>query len=146
MVTQLSQLGVDKFIPLQTDHSVASPSPARLERFARSTIESAKQCRRLWLMHIEQPQTPADAWTDESYDLKLIATPEADPLPDLADRMRLSSRVLVLVGPEGGWSPAERESATAGGCLNWSVAPHILRIETAAAATAAVLRYPAAPG
>lgn len=140
MVAQLSQLGVDRFIPLQADHSVAAPSPARLERFAKSAIESAKQCRRLWLMRVEEPHTPADAWAEEGYDLKLITAQGCDPLPDLADRLRSSRNVLVLVGPEGGWSPAERASSTDAGCLNWSIAPNVLRIETAATA-AAVLRY-----
>ncbi len=144
MVTQLSQLGVDRFIPLQTDHSVAAPSTAKLERFNKSTIESAKQCHRLWLMHIDEPQAPANAWADPTYDLKLLTTPACQPLPDLADLISASQSVLILVGPEGGWSPAELTAATAAGCLNWSIAPNILRIETAATAAAAILRYPAA--
>ncbi len=141
MVAQLSQLGVDRFIPLQAEHSVAVPRPAKLERFAKSTIESAKQCRRLWLMHIEQPHTPAEVFAQDSYDFKLIANPASDPLPNLADRLQASERILVLVGPEGGWSPAELTAATAAGCLNWSIAPNILRIETAATTAAAILRY-----
>jgi 16S rRNA (uracil1498-N3)-methyltransferase len=141
MVTQLSQLGVDTYIPLQTDHSVAMPSAAKLERFAKSTTETAKQCRRLWLMHIDEPQTPAAAWSADAYDLMLITSPSSDPLPDLADRLRASQRVLVLVGPEGGWSPAELQAAAKSGCVSWSIAPNILRIETAATAVPAILRY-----
>ncbi len=142
MAAQLSQLGVDRFIPLQAEHSVATPSPAKLDRFAKSTVESAKQCRRLWLMQIDKPLAPADAWADETYDLKLIATPHADPLPDLADQLHGSQSVLVLIGPEGGFSPAEQTAATDAGCLNWSFAPNTLRIETAATAAAAILHYP----
>lgn len=144
MVAQLSQLGVDTFIPLIAEHSVAVPRPNKIERFAKSAIESAKQCRRLHLMHVEAPRTPQDVLANQDYDLKLIATPGVPPIADLAQRITASNRILVLIGPEGGFSPAEIDAAADAGCLGWPIAPHVLRIETAAAAAAAILRYPAA--
>jgi 16S rRNA (uracil1498-N3)-methyltransferase len=141
MIAQLSQLGIDRFIPLQAEHSIATPRPAKLDRFAKSTIESAKQCRRLHLMHIDQPQSPHDACTQHDYDLKLIATPNAPAIPDLAQRLNASQNTLVMVGPEGGFSPDELATAQDAGCLNWTLAPYILRIETAATTATAILRY-----
>ncbi len=141
MVAQLSQLGVDKFIPLIADHSVAIPSSAKLERFAKSTIESAKQCRRLHLMQIDDLHPPIDACAQLDYDLKLITTPNAPAIPDLTQRINACKNILVMVGPEGGFSPAELNAFAHAHCLNWSIAPNILRIETAATTAAAVLRY-----
>lgn len=142
MITQLSQLGVDRFIPLIAEHSVAVPRPNKIERFAKSTIESAKQCRRLHLMHIDEPLTTHDACTQPGYDLKLIATPNT-PADEPSPQSTASEKTLVLIGPEGGFSPAECADAADAGCRPWTFAPHILRIETAATAAAAILRYPA---
>lgn len=141
MVDQLSQLGVDRFIPLHTEHSVAVPKPAKVEKFTRAAVESAKQCGRSWLMQIDPPARPASVWADAAFDLKLIAVPGCDPLPSLTERVRGGRSVLVMIGPEGGWSDEELTSAAAAGCLNWSIASNILRIETAATAAASILRY-----
>ncbi len=142
MVAQLSQLGVDTFIPLQAEHSVAVPRPNKVERFAQSTIESAKQCHRLYLMRVEQPRTPQDVFADPDYDLKLMATPDAPVVAGLSQRITTCQNILVLIGPEGGFSPGEFAAAADAGCLGWPIAEYILRIETAAAAAAAILRYP----
>jgi len=142
MVSQLSQLGADTFIPLRAEHSVAVPRPAKIDRFIKGTIESAKQCRRLHLMTIEQPCAPADAWANPDYDLKLIARPDAPVIADLARKITASQNVLVLIGPEGGFSPAELAAADQAGCVGWPISGNILRIETAAALAAGVLRYP----
>ncbi len=141
MVDQLSQLGVDRFIPLHTEHSVAVPKPAKVEKFARAAVESAKQCGRSWLMRIDPPARPASVWSGTAYDLKLLAVPGREPLPGFAQRVRASQSLLVLIGPEGGWSDEELKSAADAGCLGWTIAPHVLRIESAAAAAASILRY-----
>lgn len=141
MVDQLSQLGVDRFIPLAAEHSVAVPRPAKVEKFERLAIESAKQCKRLWLMEVEPPSGPASVWGRPEFDLKLIASPAGEPLPGLGERLREARSVLVLIGPEGGWSRGEVSAAEEVGCRPWSIAPNVLRIESAAACAAAILRY-----
>jgi 16S rRNA (uracil1498-N3)-methyltransferase len=141
MIGQLTQLGVDRLVPLRTKRSVVDPRPAKLDRFAKASIEAAKQCRRLTLMRIDPIQSPGDVWQDEAFGLKLIASPDAAAVPDLGTRLKQVSEVLVLVGPEGGFTPEELAGAKDAGCLAWNIGPNILRIETAAAASAAILRW-----
>lgn len=141
MVDQLSQLGVDRFIPLHTEHSVAVPKPTKVEKFTRAAVESAKQCGRSWLMQVDPPARPVSVWEDKAFDLKLIAAPGGEPLPEFAEHVRGCQSLLVLIGPEGGWSADELASAANAGCLSWAIAPHILRIETAAVTAASILRY-----
>jgi len=141
MVGQLTQLGVDRLIPLRTERSVVDPRPAKLDRFAKASVEAAKQCRRLTLMRIDPIQTPGDVWQDEAFDLKLIASPDAGAMPDLSVLLKQVSDVLVMVGPEGGFTPGELAGAKDAGCLAWNLGPNTLRIETAAAACAAIIRW-----
>ena len=140
MVNQLSQLGVDRLIPLLTQRSVVKPGPGRLDRFRRAAIVSVKQCGRPYLMHIDSPAPVADLLGGD-YDLKLIADPAAEPVTDTPIRVGKAGRILVLIGPEGGWTESESEAAAQSGCIGWSFATHVLRIETAATAAAAIVRH-----
>lgn len=140
MVEQLSQLGANRWIPLRTQRSIVDPRDSKLDRFARAAIESAKQCGRAHVMQISGTMTLAELWRLE-HDLRLIASPGQQGGGDIAALLRQAQRVLILVGPEGGWAEEELNDAALAGCRPWSLGPHILRIETAAAAAAAVVRY-----
>jgi 16S rRNA (uracil1498-N3)-methyltransferase len=74
--------------------------------------------------------------------LALIASPTDDALPwsALLPRVSAASHVCVLIGPEGGFTQDEEDTARRHGALPWRLGPFILRIETAAAAAAAMLR------
>ena len=88
------------------------------------TREAAMQARRVWLPPIEGPVEARDA---VAWDGAALAEPEGQP-PRL-------DRPVILVGPEGGWSDDERERSAATVALG----PHVLRVETAAMAAAAML-------
>ena len=47
---------------------------------------------------------------------------------------------VLMIGPEGGFSPAETEQAAAAGFQSVSMGPRILRTETAAIAAIAILQ------
>jgi 16S rRNA (uracil1498-N3)-methyltransferase len=140
MVNQLSQLGVTRFVPLRTARGVVDPRPRKLDKFERIAIESAKQCGRAHLMEIREQADLATLMRDQ-HDLRLIASPGSAKSDDLTARIRRASRVLVLVGPEGGWTDDELAAAKQAGCEPWQLGPHVLRIETAATAAAAILRH-----
>lgn len=73
------------------------------------------------------------------HDVKLIAHPHGERLADMSAKMAAARRVLVLIGPEGGWTDEELAAAGVAGCRAWRFSPHILRIETAAVAAAGIL-------
>ncbi len=136
LVEKLTELGVARLVPLVTERGVAEATPAAIDRLKRGVIEACKQCGRNRLMEISEPLTvsgvvaakPADA-------IGLVADPTGGPLPSTA--WQTASEVLALVGPEGGFSDAERTIALAVGFQAVSLGPHILRVETAAVALAA---------
>lgn len=143
MVEQLSQLGVDLLIPLKTRYSVVDPRQSKLDRLRHAAIESAKQCRRAWIMNVDAPRSLSQFLArsnslSKSATLRLIADPEGAPLPAL--EARSLTDIEVLIGPEGGWEDSERALAIAQGFKPWRLSPNVLRIETAAAAAAGILR------
>ena len=138
MLIALSQLGVDQLIPLKTLHSTVHPGPARLRRYEKLAIESAKQCRRAYLLQIRSLKT-LEQVLREGHDLRLLACPD-EPIasaPDVAD----GQSVLILIGPEGGWHQDEVALGRNNDCRLWHLSPHVLRVETAAVAAAAIARY-----
>ncbi|MEX2213270.1 MAG: RsmE family RNA methyltransferase [Phycisphaeraceae bacterium] len=140
MVEQLSQLGVDRLIPLRTTRSIVDPRDNKLERFSRAAMESAKQCGRAHMMRVEPTADFGPSLLSLDHDLRLFAsTADADD-KSVDERLRETCRVLVLIGPEGGWTVDEADAAKNAGCVPWRLGPHVMRIETAAVAAAAIVR------
>jgi 16S rRNA (uracil1498-N3)-methyltransferase len=140
MVNQLSQLGVDRVIPLQTERSVVHPRPQKQERFAKAAIESAKQSGRLFLMSLDE-LTPLNEAMQESADVKLVLSTDgavAEP-----DRLALqqATHVMLYVGPEGGFSDNEMTKLQQAGAQPWTIAETVLRIETAALSAATLAGF-----
>lgn len=136
----LSQLGADRLIPLGCDRSSVDPRRVNRSRLQRAAIESAKQCRRGHLMVVDAPAT-VDELIGRTYDLRLIACPQGTLDTDLSPGLRAADRIVVLIGPEGGWTDREMVAAEAGGAIPWLLGPHVLRIETACSAAVSILRY-----
>lgn len=127
-VQKLTELGVDAIWLLVADRSVVRWEGSRREghadRLARVAREAAMQSRRSRLPALRVGVPLADAVASDGVAL-------ADPggaAPSLA-------RPVVLVGPEGGWSDAERAAAPARVALG----PTNLRAETAAVAAGGLL-------
>jgi 16S rRNA (uracil1498-N3)-methyltransferase len=131
VVQKLTELGIDRVVPLVSERSVVRWSGARgqgaVERLRRVAREAAGQCRRVWLPEISEV-VRFDA-------LGGLGAPGDVVLAQLSgDRLRSSHRV-VAVGPEGGWSGDELGSGlpTVGFGLS------VLRAETAAVTAAALM-------
>ncbi len=131
VVQKLTELGIDRIVPLRTERSVVRWSGARgqaaVEKLRRVAREAAGQCRRVWL--------PEVCDTLPFADLAALGGPGEVVLAQLSgDRPTVTQRV-VAVGPEGGWSTEELESAlpTVGFGLS------VLRAETAAVTAGALL-------
>jgi len=135
MVNQLSQLGVNALVPLRTARSIVDPRDKKLDRFRKAAVESAKQCGRDYVMTIEAAADLTVALA-QPHDLKLLGDRSGEPLAPLGT----TNDMLVLIGPEGGWTDDELQQSRDSGCVTWRFAPHVLRIETAAVAAAAIVR------
>lgn len=146
VVQKATELGVSRIVPFAAERSVvklsAERGAARVERLRRIAQEAARQCGRADVPEVDAPA----AWSD------LLALPKEDPalravlldadpgLPPLG-QLDPGPRVLLAVGPEGGFSSGEREEAAAAGFLAASLGRRVLRTETAGLAALAVVQY-----
>lgn len=139
VVQKLTEVGVDRIVPLVTARSVVrwdgERAAKQVERLRRVAQEACGQCRRLWLPEVglgtDAPVTPAALLGA----LGSAGTVVAEPGGGALDR----GARTVLVGPEGGWSPEELADAAAGGAGRCTLGPHVLRAETAAIVAGALL-------
>jgi 16S rRNA (uracil1498-N3)-methyltransferase len=146
IVEKATELGVAAFLPFWCERSVAhGVAGARLERWRRIARSAAAQCGRLELPAITAPLSFADLLERfNEYDVVLFAWESArdEPLRDrLPALLAAVKRVLVVVGPEGGFSHAEADAAIEHGAEIISLGERILRTETAAPALLAILNY-----
>jgi len=127
-VQKLTELGVDRIAPFVAGRSVVRWEPARadrqVERWRAIAREAAMQCRRTWLPEV----APVASFA------AVTALPGA-VLADAAGGPPTLDRPVVLVGPEGGWTPEERAS----GPPTVRLGAHVLRAETAAITAGAIL-------
>jgi 16S rRNA (uracil1498-N3)-methyltransferase len=142
MIEKLSELGVDRFIPLSTARSVVHPTGKnKRERWQRIAIESAKQSRRSGVIAIDE-LTPVDRVLENERPALFL---DIDPhVPSLLDHLPSEfstpkSRVTLLIGPEGGWTDEEVARMRAAGLTGVRLTATILRVETAAVAAAAIV-------
>ncbi|MEQ8845948.1 MAG: 16S rRNA (uracil(1498)-N(3))-methyltransferase [Phycisphaerales bacterium] len=139
MIDQLSQVGATSWRPLETERSEREPRQGKMDRLARIAEESAKQCGRPWLLEIGPSISFSGALELPG---GLIAQAGAPALARVSSDLvsdRRSTGIFVLVGPEGGFSEAERSMASEAGLIGVGLGPHVLRIGTAAVAAASVL-------
>lgn len=135
LVEKLTELAVDRLVPLVTARGVAEATESARGRLERGVIEACKQCGRNTLMEIAAPVT-LEALADRHPDaLRLIAHPDGRPLDEVVRGP--ADEIVAAIGPEGGFTPDEIAAAERLGFERVSLGPHVLRIETAAIAIAA---------
>jgi len=143
MIEKATELGVDRVLPVETarcEKGLLEASRKRTERWTRIARESSQQSRRVRSPEI-LPAVRFDRSlaTEAEYRYLLEETTAPALLRLLPDSRSHSDRVALLVGPEGGWLDAERQSAAASGWHAASLGPLVLRAETAATAALAIL-------
>jgi 16S rRNA (uracil1498-N3)-methyltransferase len=137
LVEKCVELGVGAIVPLQAVRSVAGAGDSKLEKLRRAALEACKQCQRSWLPVITDPEPLAAFLARRSAEEEgfFLDLPPSEEVNSKAPR-------FAAVGPEGGWTDEERGLAEQGGWRRVSLAPYVLRVETAAIAVAAVVANP----
>jgi 16S rRNA (uracil1498-N3)-methyltransferase len=144
-----TEVGAAAFIPLHTERGVvrvdAKSADAKRERWTLIAKGAAEQSGRAVIPSVEPPASFSALLPRlGEFDAALLLHPEGeDAAPLLRAEARAGRRWLLMVGPEGGFSPAEVEQARGAGAWVASLGEHILRTETAALIAAAQVLFAA---
>lgn len=143
VIEKATELGLARLIPIRTARSVGDASPNKLERWRRLARSAAQQSGRTRIPEVESPlEWSALLPRIAAFDIAIFAWELAtEPLRDALVRLGQARNVLVIVGPEGGFSHDEATAAIAAGACAVSLGARILRTETAPLALLSVLLY-----
>jgi 16S rRNA (uracil1498-N3)-methyltransferase len=148
LVRQLTELGMTGWRPFVSERSVPQPDArrqaARSERWTRIAREAVKQCRRGRVPAMEPVGRFEDVLTyGRDFGTRILFWEEArEPLPGMpADEADGDRQVLMVVGPEGGFTGEEAAAARRAGFRLASLGPRILRAETAAVAACSLVQH-----
>ena len=133
LIEKAVELGVAGLVPVLTARTVVRPEGS--ERLAAIAVEAAEQCGRLTVPALSDP-LPLGAWlAARSGARTLIFADELARAGSLLGACRDHASVEILIGPEGGFTEAEREQVLqVPRMARVSLGPLILRAETAALA------------
>jgi len=142
LVEKLTELGVDRLVPLKTRHSVVHPRDSKLKKMQQAVISACKQCGRNRLMRIDGLTGWDELLAVENQSL-VIAERGAATVGESSVLVsgEVTGSLVLCVGPEGGWSVDELVAAEAAGATRVGLGRHVLRIETAAVALAAAAGF-----
>ncbi|QTA90883.1 Ribosomal RNA small subunit methyltransferase E domain-containing protein [Desulfonema magnum] len=147
LVRHLTELGITEWIPFIAERSVSRPDKKRLasrmERWKKIAREAVKQCKRSHIPDIDTVLSFEELLhIGKAYDLKIVFWENETmnfAFPQLHDKQYHT--IFVMLGPEGGFTSREIESALASGFVTAALGPRILRAETATIAASALLQY-----
>jgi 16S rRNA (uracil1498-N3)-methyltransferase len=134
VIEKTTELGVRTILPISCEHTISrNEKHERLEKIALSAM---KQCGRSWLPRI-QPLQSFRVFIENSmhYQLKFIFHEKAESSHTIASELKLHEdihSVLIVVGPEGGFTEDETAYANHAGFKSISLGTRRLRTETAA--------------
>jgi 16S rRNA (uracil1498-N3)-methyltransferase len=154
IVQKAVEIGAAEIAPIISDRTVvrldSESASQKQTKWQQIAIEAAKQCGQNWLPRVHAPKKLAEFFStsDQAFDLRLIGSlqPDAQHLRKIlethsSEHGERPRTVLILVGPEGDFTPAELALARRYGCQPITLGPIILRVETAAIYCLSVLSY-----
>jgi 16S rRNA (uracil1498-N3)-methyltransferase len=153
IIEKAVELRVARIVPLLTDRVItrleAGDPTRKVEKWRQTAIEAIKQCGNPWLPSIETPLTIQTflSRADRAQLPLVCSLHPGSRHPGLYFQQfhqthgRQPDSVSVWIGPEGDFTPAEMELLLADGALPISLGPLVLRVETAAICSLAIINY-----
>jgi len=137
MIDMLTQSGVSDFIPLDCEFSAVRPNDKLILKWQRIIREACKQSGNPFLMKVHCQQTVTELINSEQWQGKVCFRAEQSADDKF---LPVSSDLLAVIGPEGGFSEQEIEQLDNAQAKKITLSDHILRTETAAIAAAIRLK------
>lgn len=146
---KLTELGANRISLLSTERTISSAGEERwskrIDRYRRIVREAAEQCGGTRVPEVHEPRRVAELLESVGSDhARLILDPYAER--SLARQLApCPARILLLIGPEGGFTPEEVRRAAEQGATPVKLGRRVLRAETAALAAATLVASASEP-
>lgn len=135
LVEKLVEIGINRFVPLLCTHS--ERKEIKLERIEKIAVSAMKQSLKTWLPQIDK-MTPIKNFIEElrgsDADRFVAYCDPMVPRRDLAKEVKPQHDTVIMIGPEGDFSPREITETIDSGFIPVSLGDCRLRTETAALA------------
>ncbi len=141
-IQKATELGVSEITPLVSERCELrlkgeERADKKLEHWRRIAISACEQSGRSRLPRINPPLHMNDWLAAVQAEACYVLAPALSGGPQAGSK---PASVALLIGPEGGLSPAEIQAAQSQGFAPWQLGPRVLRTETAPVAALAVLQ------
>ena len=146
ILQKTTELGVSQIIPLSLSRTLIkldnNKYNKKCERWNKICKEAAEQSHRVTIPNISKQMNINDL-VKLDYDLKIVCstTDVNQNLKQVLSKHKRYDRILVVIGPEGGISPAEEELLATNGFIKTSLGKFILRVETAPLFVMSAIKY-----
>lgn len=146
LLQKTTELGVNKLIPLNTKRSVVkiekNKENQKKERWQKICKEAAEQSFRFNVPKIDDVLTLQDL-VCKDYDLKLLCSLDKSSknIKKVLEKNNKCVKILLVVGPEGGFEPLEEDYLLKNGFIGISLGSNVLRAETAPVALLSMIKY-----
>ncbi len=146
IIKHATQFGIQQWIPFFCERSIPHPNIKRIEnrkkRWESIAKESLKQCNRSCIPYISEPLSFKTLMEEsENYDLKIAFHEKSNQEIKTLQEKNSPKKIIILIGPEGGFSQKEILLATEKGFLSHALGPRILRAETASIAACTLIQH-----
>lgn len=137
IIQKLSELGIKRLVPFDSDFSIAKCQADKTPRYNKIAIEACKQCRRTIPMEVSAPMKFSGMLEEiKKYDMVVFCNEHETSRPLRTLFEGFLGSVAIIVGSEGGFSPNEITKLQNAGVKSITLGKRILRAETAAIVTA----------
>jgi len=147
VIQKATELGVKRIVPLDTERGDVrlrdgDSVQKRLTRWRRIALEAAKQTGRAYVPEISAPLALSVLLASAGENKLMFSEREGKSLSEMTNGFdRRATEVIALVGPEGGWTDNEIESARKNAWGIVTLGGRILRAETAGVTVVALLQH-----
>jgi len=140
ILEKATELGVFRFFPYISERTVISKAPSSLvyERWRKIIIEATRQSQRILIPFLERPQLLPQI-IKGPFRKKIVTTFSGNSIKEM-EKIK-SGDILLVIGPEGDFSPSEYDMLKKEGVFFLKLSPHILRVETAAIFSVGLVNY-----
>lgn len=145
VLQKTTELGVHAVLPLMTTRSIVKldkKEEKKIERWRHIVKEASQQSKRTTIPEVTNVMT-VEELVKLDYDVKILCSVNevSKNIKKVLEKLKISDRILFVVGPEGGFDPKEEEMLIKHGFISVSLGNNVLRTETAPLYLLSVVSY-----